>query len=147
MCFAKLAPNQKLIFRFSETNFAENWPKGPPCPHYLSFLTFALFDKIVKGCATIYDHLGATRLQLESQWLILQSPSGERAIRPPIVLEQYLSGSHPTFLGSHPTFLLRNDWIRLANKLLGDSVNPLRPFDPISPVFDRGRHPEPSVVT
>ena len=140
MCFAKLAPNQKLIFRFSETNFAENWPKGPPCPHYLSFLTFALFDKEVKGSATIYDHLGATRLQLESQWLILQSPSGERAIRPPIVLEQYLSGSHPTFL-------LRYDRIRLANKLLGDSVNPLRPFDPISPVFDRGQHPGPSVVT
>ena len=140
MCFAKLAPNQKLIFRFSETNFAENWPKGPPCPHYLSFLTFALFDKEVKGSATIYDHLGATRLQLESQWLILQSPSGERAIRPPIVLEQYLSGSHPTFLS-------RNDQIRLANKLLGDSVNPLRPFDPISPVFDRGQHPGPSVVT
>ena len=142
MCFAKLAPNQKLIFRFSETNFAENWPKGPPCPHYLSFLTFALFDKEVKGSATIYDHLGATRLQLESQWLILQSPSGERAIRPPIVLEQYLSGSQ-----SHPTFLSRNDRIRLANKLLGDSVNPLRPFDPISPVFDRGQHPGPSVVT
>ena len=140
MCFAKLAPNQKLIFCFSETNFAENWPKGPPCPHYLSFLTFALFDKDVKGSATIYDHLGATRLQLESQWLILQSPSGERAIRPPIVLEQYLSGSHPTFLS-------RNDRIRLANKLLGDSVNPLRPFDPISPVFDRGQHPGPSVVT
>ena len=140
MCFAKLAPNQKLIFRFSETNFAENWPKGPPCPHYLSFLTFALFDKKVKGSATIYDHLGATRLQLEFQWLILQSPSGERPIRPPIVLEQYLSGSHPTFLS-------RYDRIRLANKLLGDSVNPLRPFDPISPVFDRGRHPGPSVVT
>ena len=68
---AKLASNHQLIFWFSETNFAENWPKGPPRPHYLSSLIFALFDKQDKGSATIYDQLGATRLQLESQWLIL----------------------------------------------------------------------------